>query len=181
MTRILARKRPGPWQPLPTVTIRCGAYIPIVKGDFEPQVECTAKNLHDAAKRLSVRMNQVMPEPTPGNLKRALNDMADRYNKRWGGSHEHADFIPKGGYAKDDLKFLAWLKNPRRHEHGFSTPGVAVPGYTPGPLAHDDFGAGLIGQEQHRTSSANPFRINGKWSSHFGDWDRAVRAWEDAA
>src|SRR5690606_3045627 len=97
---------------------------------------------------------------------------------------EHAD-VYRGGskYGKPlegEEAFKAWLANPRRHEHGFSTPGKAVPGYTPGPLAHDEFGSGLIGQEQHR-NTGNPYLRNGRWSSHLGDWDRAVRAWEDAA
>lgn len=178
-----ARKRNTPWQPIPTIRMACSpryqinGHSPSDPLETEP---CTAKALKAAAKKLAYRINQVAPDPTPANLAAAFNGAVQRHNVRWGGGHEHANFYHHAQRDEDSPEFKAWLANPRRHEHGFSSPAMATPGYTPGPLAHDEFGAGLIGQEQHR-NTGNPYLRNGKWSSHLGDWDRAVRAWEDAA
>jgi len=182
---MLAKRSTKPWEPIPTITIRRGDSDPshdvaVTSADIATGgVKCTVKNLLKHAKPLIAHEKKKLRDPV-ALLRGAMNHAVRAHNKKWGNSHEHADFYHPGKLDAEEHR--RWLENPRRHEHGFSRPKRAMHGIPDhGPIAHDMFGGGLIGAPLHTRKDCNPYWDGHRWGNHFGDWDRAVRAWEDAA
>lgn len=161
MTTTKAKRRNEPWQPIPTFK----------PAPPQPQDETPMPPVR-VASVLAARLDMLLAakEQRKHDLADAMRLVWMRH--QWNTPHEHhGQYGPNGNYK-------VWLKNPRRHEHGF-VDGIRQP--KSGRVIHLHTGAGGTTIDHDRKRGPSQVATLRWDDGESPGWHNVIRAMEAAA